>query len=365
MTAGDMPFFSVIVPAYRCAAYLSKCLGSLDAQTFREFETLLAVESSPDDSLAICRAWAEGKTATVGDLPVSGGVAASRNWGFGLARGRYVVMLDGDDWLEPEALATLAEAIGRADGPDVVQFGLRNVFERADGTLDFRNETFNLPKDADGRVFAAFDFIRGIARTGQHAKSYAVLSVCRTDFLREKGLLQRVELQSEDSEWSPRVWLAADRIAFVAKALYNYRRRDGGITSQGSTKILYSTAAIAAGLAKHFASLDLPWDVRRQVENDALAIFNWYLFNGLYVRRFTNADRRAALAVVFADAETEAAYRRLWASASRVKRWGLPLVVFARRTGILLPAIIYFRYLYYPLTKLKGAVRRSHVSSGS
>ena len=354
------PFFSVIVPAYRCSAYLSKCLGSLDSQTFRDFETLLAVEKSPDDSLAVCRRWAEGKDATVGDLPVSGGVAASRNWGFGLARGRYVVMLDGDDWLEPDALATLASAIGRAGEPDVVQFGLTNVFERADGSIEPRGETFNLPKDADGKVFSAFDFIRGIARTGQHAKSYAVLSACRTDFLRRHKLLQRVELQSEDSEWSPRVWLSAGRIAFVARALYNYRRRDGGITSQGSTKILYSTAAIAAGLAKHFASLELPRDVRRQVENDALAIFNWYLFNGLYVRRFSNADRRAALAVVFADAETEAAYRRLWASASRFKRWGLPLVVFARRTGILLPAIVYFRYLYYPLTKLKGWFRRTY-----
>lgn len=348
------PFFSVIVPAYRCSAYLDKCLGSLDAQSFRDFETLLAVESSPDDSLAVCRAWADGKNAVVGDLPVSGGVAASRNWGFGLARGQYVVMLDGDDWLEPNALSTLAETIACADGPDVVQFGLRNVFELPDGTLESRGETYNLPKDADGKVFSAFDFIRGIARTGQHAKSYAVLSVCRVDFLRQHELLQRVELQSEDSEWSPRVWLAASSIAFVAKALYNYRRRDGGITSQGSTKILYSTAAIAAGLAKHFASLELPWDVRRQVENDALAIFNWYLFNGLYVKRFSNADRRAALALVFADAETESAYRRLWNSASRFKRWGLPLVVFAHRTGILFPAIVYFRHLYYPLAKLKG-----------
>ena len=352
------PLFSVIVPAYRCSAYLPKCLGSLDAQTFRDFETLLAVESSPDDSLAVCRAWAEGKDATVGDLPVSGGVAASRNWGFGLARGRYVVMLDGDDWLEPDALSVLAEAIAHAKDPDIVQFGLTNVFELSDGTLETRGETFNLPKNADGKVFSAFDFIRAIARTGQHAKSYAVLSVCRTDFLRQHNLLQRVELQSEDSEWSPRAWLAAGSIAFVAKPLYNYRRHDGGITSQGSTKILYSTAAIAAGLAKHFASLDLPWDVRRQVENDTLSIFNWYLFNGLYVKRFSNADRRAALALVFADVETETAYRRLWASASRFKRWGLPLVVFARRTGILLPAIAYFRWFYYPLTKLKGSLRR-------
>ena len=351
----SIPLFSVVVPAYRCAVYLPKCLGSLDAQTFRDFETLLAVESSPDDSLAICRRWAEEKDAEVGDLPVSGGVAASRNWGFGLARGRYVVMLDGDDWLEPDALSVLAETIARAKDPDVVQFGLTNVFERADGSLEPCGETFNLPKDADGKVFSAFDFIRGIARTGQHAKSYAVLSVCRTEFLRSHRLLQRAELQSEDSEWSPRVWLAADKIAFVARPLYNYRRRDGGITSQGSTKILYSTAAIASGLAEHFASLELPWDVRRQVENDALAIFNWYLFNGLYVRRFSNSDRRAALGVVFADAETEAAYRRLWTSASRFKRWGLPLVVFARRTGILLPAVVYFRYLYYPLAKLKGS----------
>lgn len=56
-----MKTLTVIVPAYGCAKYLPKCLASLDAQTFRDFETLLAVEDSPDDSLAICRASTEAQ----------------------------------------------------------------------------------------------------------------------------------------------------------------------------------------------------------------------------------------------------------------------------------------------------------------
>ena len=347
---------SVVVPAYGCAPYLPQLLASLDAQTFRDFEVLFAVERSADDSLAICRGWRpkDGVPVTVLDLPQTGAGGASRNRAFEIARGRYVVPVDGDDWLDPEALATLAARLAAADFPEVANVTARVVADDGKGTLTPAGLIANLPASDDGLLVSGLEFLRRVARRG-HCKNHGALVVVRTDFLREHGLYQLEGMPSEDSEWTPRVLVTAPRVLFLAEPHYNYRRRDGSVSSAGSNRILFATARICVRLAAFFATADLPADVRRSLKNDALSIFNWYLFNRTYARRFSRADRRAALAVVFATAETAALYRSLWRSASRWKRLAWPLVVFAHRTGVLFPATWYFRYFYYPVT---GRVKR-------
>ena len=351
---------TVVVPAYGSAPFLPKLLESLDAQTFRDFEVVFAVERGGDSSLAICRNWKpKGDiSVTVLDLPRTGAGGASRNRAFEIARGRYVVPLDGDDWLDPEALSDLASRLEAAGFPEVANLTARIVMDDGRGTLTPAGTIANLTPADDGLCVSGVEFLRRVGRRG-HCRNHGALVVVRTDFLREHGLYQLEGTPSEDSEWTPRVFACATRVLFLATPHYNYRRRDGSVSSAGSSGILFATARICLRLAAFLASAGLPSDVRRSLENDALSIFNWYLFNRTYARRFSNADRRAALAIVFADAETETAYRRLWASASRFKRWGLPLVVFAHKTGILLPAVVYFRWLYYPLAKLKGRFRRA------
>lgn len=347
---------SVIVPAYGCAPYLPRLFESLDAQTFRDFEVVFAVERSPDDSLALCRGWRpkDGIPVTVLDLPQTGAGGASRNRAFERANGRYVVPLDGDDWLDPEALSVLASRLEAADFPEVANVTARIVSDDGKGTLTPAGIIANLPASDDGLLVSGLEFLRRVGRRG-HCKNHGALVVVRTDFLRANGLQQLEGVPSEDSEWTPRVLVRAPHVLFLAEPHYNYRRRDGSVSSAGSNRILFATARICVRLAAFFATVELPSDVRRSLENDALSIFNWYLFNRTYARRFSRSDRLQALAIVFADAGTSALYRSLWNSASRWKRLAWPLVRFAHRTGILFPAMWYFRYFYYPVT---GRVKR-------
>ena len=348
--------FTLVVPAYGCAPYLPKLFDSLDAQTCRDFEVVFAVERSADASLALCRAWRpkDGIPVHVLDLPATGAGGASRNRAFELACGRYVVPLDGDDWLDPEALAELAARLEAADFPEVVNVTARVVADDGKGPLRPVGTIANLSDAEDGLCVSGIEFLRRVGRRG-HCKNHGALVVVRTDFLRAHKLFQLEGTPSEDSEWTPRVLTLAPRVLFLAEPHYNYRRRDGSVSSAGSNRILFATARICVRLAAFFATADLPADVRRSLENDALSIFNWYLFNRTYARRFSRSDRLQALAIVFADAGTAALYRSLWNSASRWKRLAWPLVRFAHRTGILFPAMWYFRYFYYPVT---GRVKR-------
>ena len=54
-----MPLFTIVVSGYQNEPYLPKCLEAIASQTFGDFEAICYVEESADNSLAICREWAE------------------------------------------------------------------------------------------------------------------------------------------------------------------------------------------------------------------------------------------------------------------------------------------------------------------
>ena len=108
-----MPEISVIVPVYKVQEFLPACLGSLAAQTFRDFELILVDDGSPDGCGAICDAWA-GRDGRVRVLhKQNGGLSSARNAGLKIARGRYIAFVDADDLVLPDYLETLYTAIRR------------------------------------------------------------------------------------------------------------------------------------------------------------------------------------------------------------------------------------------------------------
>ena len=98
---------SVIIPVYNLAKYLSKCLESVLAQTYANFEIIAIDDGSTDDSAAILKKYAEKDKRVKPILKANGGVSSARNAGLDKAEGEYIFFLDGDDWIEPETLERL------------------------------------------------------------------------------------------------------------------------------------------------------------------------------------------------------------------------------------------------------------------
>lgn len=108
------PIVSIIVPVYNVEAYLSRCLESIVAQTFRDFECILVDDGSTDSSPALCDEWAQRDPRFRVLHQKNGGISAARNSGMDVARGQYLVFSDDDDTLHPQllslALAAQAES---------------------------------------------------------------------------------------------------------------------------------------------------------------------------------------------------------------------------------------------------------------
>jgi glycosyltransferase EpsJ len=101
------PIISVIVPVYQAEAFLDQCVQSMLAQTERDFELLLIDDGSPDNSPALCDAYAARDSRVRVIHKPNGGVSSARNAGLDAAAGKFVVFLDSDDWAEPDYLSRL------------------------------------------------------------------------------------------------------------------------------------------------------------------------------------------------------------------------------------------------------------------
>lgn len=113
------PKVSVIVPVYKAEKYLRKCVDSLLAQTFRNFEVILVDDGSPDNSGVICDEYAKKDPRVRVFHKENGGVSSARQCGLDHARGEYTIHADPDDWVDPNMLEELY-AKAKAEDADMV-----------------------------------------------------------------------------------------------------------------------------------------------------------------------------------------------------------------------------------------------------
>ena len=102
-----MDLLTIVVPVYNVGPYLAKTLHSLCNQTYTNLEILLIDDGSSDGSLAICREWEARDPRIRVYTQENSGVSVTRNRGIALATGKYLMFMDGDDWIEPKMLETL------------------------------------------------------------------------------------------------------------------------------------------------------------------------------------------------------------------------------------------------------------------
>lgn len=106
-----VPEISVILPVYKAEQYLPQCIESLLMQAFVDFELLLIDDGSPDRCGEICDRYALGDKRVRVFYQQNKGVSAARNLGLQYAEGRYIAFVDSDDWVSPDYLLHLYEAL--------------------------------------------------------------------------------------------------------------------------------------------------------------------------------------------------------------------------------------------------------------
>jgi glycosyltransferase involved in cell wall biosynthesis len=216
---GGAPQVSVVIPTYNRAKDLRRCLDSVVAQTFRDFEVLVCDDGSTDETAQVVGLYKGVLDLTYRWNENFGGPARPRNLGLRLARGTYVALLDSDDWWAPRKLA---ESVRRLDaGADLVyhdMFAVRSTRQRFHW---YRHGTRAL-------ATPAFD---DLLKSGN--------AICNSSVVVRREILLRVEGFSEDRSliaWEDydawlRIARITERFAQVGETLGYYWTGGGNISS--------------------------------------------------------------------------------------------------------------------------------------
>ena len=129
--------FSVIVPIYRVAEYLQRCLESILAQTYADFELILVDDGSPDRCPEMCDAYAQKDSRVRVIHKQHGGLVSARNVGIMAASGEYIYYVDSDDWVEPTVLSFVQQKLADSPVPlDMVLFAAQIEYGDRTGSID-------------------------------------------------------------------------------------------------------------------------------------------------------------------------------------------------------------------------------------
>lgn len=242
------PFFSILVPVYNVAAYLNTCVQSLVDQTYPDFEVILLDDGSPDNSGAMCDAWAE-KDARIRVIHRENrGLFTTRLDEIEAAQGEYLVFVDSDDYVREDMLAFLKERIDTKEC-DVVTYG-RNIV--GDQDIVRRIELSVYP---DGMVFEADARPAVLARLFANNDLTSIWSKCvkRTlmqDLLPELRAYEGVN-NGEDRIFSSAILSRFDRLMYTDEGLYFYRCNGQGMSNTAQVKH-FPDSLICRRAIKHF-----------------------------------------------------------------------------------------------------------------
>jgi glycosyltransferase involved in cell wall biosynthesis len=124
-----MSVISIIVPVYKTEKYVHRCIDSILAQTFTDFECIVIDDGSPDNCPAICDEYAAKDSRIIVIHQKNKGVSAARNAGLDRARGEWIGFVDSDDWCDPGMFAFLLENAEKHH-VDISVCGLRSINEK-------------------------------------------------------------------------------------------------------------------------------------------------------------------------------------------------------------------------------------------
>lgn len=125
----NKPEISIIIPVYKAELWLSRCLDSIQKQTFDNFEVILVDDASPDQSTDIAEKYTQkDKRFIIIHKEKNEGTMSARESGYLRAQSKYITFSDADDYFPENALQILYDKITR-DNADIIFGGYTCVYE--------------------------------------------------------------------------------------------------------------------------------------------------------------------------------------------------------------------------------------------
>jgi succinoglycan biosynthesis protein ExoO len=230
------PEVSVIIPAYNTEAYIAEAIQSALGQTLNNIEVIVVDDASTDRTLAVAQSFTDKRLKII-TLEQNLGAAAARNRALREAKGKWIAVLDSDDWYAPERLAKLVQ-VADAETADMIA---DDVYYIKDGDklpwtslLGESGKQIKEIKQIDPVYFVETDLPgRGGLTLG------LTKPLIKRSFLVQHSIEYYSHIRLGQDFWFYLTCLAHDaRFIFIPKAYYFYRSRPGSLVTINQVKRL-------------------------------------------------------------------------------------------------------------------------------
>ncbi len=123
---GMTELISIIVPVYNVEKYIERCMKSLLNQTYKNIEIILIDDKSKDKSKEICLEYAKSQKVVLVEHAENKGLSGARNTGISVAKGKYIIFVDSDDYVEPNMIENLYACM-KSNHADTVIGGYKKI----------------------------------------------------------------------------------------------------------------------------------------------------------------------------------------------------------------------------------------------
>lgn len=242
---------SIIIPIYNAEKYIIKCIDSILSQEFKlDYELFLINNNSTDESESICSEYEYENPGIVKFLSTkTKGPSAARNLGLKNANGEYIVFMDADDYLTPNAFKHINDSLLNKN-TDLFIFGYNNVFKNNTQEKKILEKEYNKN-----------DFFQHFCKLYQDGfLAYVWNKVYKTEIIKKYNIEFNESInRGEDVFFNLQVFAKCNNISSNKNILYNYvRYNDNSITNKFKEDLFVNHKNIMYQLSEFVSENHIP-----------------------------------------------------------------------------------------------------------
>ncbi|WP_053074986.1 glycosyltransferase family 2 protein [Ornithinibacillus californiensis] len=264
------PEISIIVPIYNLEYLLPKCINSILAQSYSNFELILVNDGSTDNSGEICDEYAKEDNRIVVIHKENGGVASCRNTGIEIARGNYIGFVDNDDYINKYMFELLFE--------NAIKFSSEIVvcdYQRIPEEEYIDTEKYN--QDYDVQHYNNLEALNEIYYQNAGTFIYPWNKLYRKEVF--NNVVYEHGNPFDDESVVHKILFKSTKITYIKLPLYYYVTRKGSmVNSNFSTKKFGRVYALKD--REEFFRKNKLMDLQQKALKHYMEIFFWYYFKG-------------------------------------------------------------------------------------
>lgn len=151
---------SIIIPVFNAGKDLARCIDSILAQTYSNYEVIVVNDGSTDESGQLCDEYARlDKRVRVIHI-MNSGVSVARNKGIDLAKGKWVMFIDADDWIYPNTLQTVIDVQKRKEYDTVCINAVKAIDDSLERMKAFSVEDYVVDENESNEIVEALYYVR-------------------------------------------------------------------------------------------------------------------------------------------------------------------------------------------------------------